>query len=671
MSIAFSIIFFIVIRLISKRIYRAAEVTVEKSYLINRHRKNMLKSQLHRKRVLKLENGKTSRIFNKVETLGTSTIDKEQKKFKEEERDEGSLLNLENDNVSDQEIIDQDTSTGDGWICVVKRKRRKKGRNLKESRTIGAKNTSSKSFSIDQPNLEKSSAIDMNEGTVKEDKGKKGRLSKSILIGDKRSKTCTDSASSSLRKLKNTCSLANDVDNAIKEKCSLENQCLKYDVKLKTDTCSTQFIDNVKKVSTESSTLSVVQESSSVESSTVNKTSRNVVSTKLARMRGKILQIQQSTDKVSVVYPPGMGFHQVINIPSDNYCRKLVQSGESMRCDNIRYSDNTILYKKVAMEFCSKLHKLRQLHSTYCMKLIHQIFKVEDGNLVVSDDVKNFFSQHTKNTKVLFFVIKVSLIVSIGTLYGGKEIADYMRYCAGYFYDQSLLDRLILNLIKFSSEKLYVTSKNINIIFDCYCRYICSVPYSEPYSGRFFQEVFDICSNLTLVEKCGEYEELMDFAILSCIIHCGNMVSMLCKMLIDDPAVANSKGNLIIDRMKAFIFCQECYDVKKAVVHIYHPMKGEMPHSIGDVMNLPLVVWRTCTKNVDNIVKTAFEEGNLSFGIFVKEMTYRARKLILNPSTRGFYKNDIEQYSYKLKTASSVLFCDEIIDIAECEARSL
>ena len=323
---------------------------------------------------------------------------------------------------------------------------------------------------------------------------------------------------------------------------------------------------------------------------------------------------------------------------------------------NSRYkTHDDFLYRKTVIEFCHQLKDFKRLHVSYCIRIMKQVFEIKNRQLVISDDVIKFLSKFTQNTDLLLFVIKVFLLVNLTNLYGGKEMTNNMRYCAAHFRDHSLFDPIILDLMKiFKKEKGILGVIEAFICHRTRLCNVCDISNCKPHSGEFFREIFNIYCNFALVEVHGEYEELVDFIMLGCLVYCGHMVGMLCKVLIYD-CKKEGMTNLIHKNLNMPSFSQKCYDLKKAMVHMYHPSrKNEVPRNIAGKINIPIAISRSCTRRIGNIVEHCIDEGRLDFGIFVKDMIFAAKKLISKPNTRRFYVNNIEMYDTKIEAVSSL-----------------
>ena len=312
-------------------------------------------------------------------------------------------------------------------------------------------------------------------------------------------------------------------------------------------------------------------------------------------------------------------------------------------------------YRKQTIVFCSKLRKLRKLHFDYCVQLVNQAFKIVDDQLVISNDFKEFLSKCTLDKGLLIFVLKVFLLVNLSTLCGGKDIIHNLRYSAKHFRDQSLLNRVMVDVVKVIQDEDCLIK--VVRVFDYHSSNLSEVLDYEPYSGKFFEKIFDLCTNLALIEGCEKYDELIDFAVFSCMMYCGTMVGTICKTLIYDRKISVVK-DLVHDNLKAAHFCKKCRNLKNAMVHIYHPnglKKETVPRNIGGIINVPLNFLQMCSKEIDDTVKNAFRKGEMSFGIFVKDIILPIKGVMLIPNTRRFYRETIEIYNSEIKTAKSLL----------------
>ena len=335
-----------------------------------------------------------------------------------------------------------------------------------------------------------------------------------------------------------------------------------------------------------------------------------------------------------------------------------MSSGLCLQNLNYGYGLDDNQYKAVRekIKLCNNtLKELKKLHSVYCIRLINLIFGIENEKVIVFDEIKKFLSRYTRNTELLIFVLKVSLIINLSSIYGGKKWINHIRYCVTHFYDQSLLDNIILDLIKCIKSEGHVCYAVR--IFSTHCGGLCNRSTYEPYSGKFYQEILNICYDFALVNECGEYKELVNFIEWSCMIYCGHMVGMLCNMLIHDSGVEKMEDrNLIKNRMKASVFCELCYNLKNAAVHTYYSYEKGNPRNVAGLIDIPLVIWRRCSIEIHETVKNYVnEEGELSFGVFIENMIIPAKRMILKDFTKYYYMENIRMYESKLKTAGSML----------------
>ena len=317
---------------------------------------------------------------------------------------------------------------------------------------------------------------------------------------------------------------------------------------------------------------------------------------------------------------------------------------------SIKYGKSS-LYKPVVVDFCKKLREFRRLHLSYCFKLGHQIFKIRDNELVVNPSVNALFAKFTAHTEVLYFIFKVFLLMNFSSMCGGRIAIDNIRYCSRHFYNQSLVDLLLSKIMMTTSHGR--GGKIKGILEDDYSHLLNLRSYS-PHSKEFFQMIFNICHDLALVEQCeSELEkELIDFGILTCLVYCGHMVANLFKTLSD--RYNEETGGTLHRCLSARNFCRMCHDLRGMMVHMYHPDKGEVPLSVGDVIEVPPPLWKNCSKRINCAVRDSFKQGKLTFGVFVNDIVSHVRKMILLPETRSYYQNDINLYDYNIRKVTTL-----------------
>ncbi|WDM85324.1 DUF3514 domain-containing protein [Ehrlichia sp. JZT12] len=339
---------------------------------------------------------------------------------------------------------------------------------------------------------------------------------------------------------------------------------------------------------------------------------------------------------------------------------KYVNSGLCVQDLYCGYGIDDELYKAIRTNRSGNLGKFRRIHSNYCIELTCLVFEIKNDELVVRNKVMGFLLKYTKNIEILVFVLKISLLVNLTTIYGGKKFTNHMRYCATYFYDQSLLDCIIMDIIKYGYKRRKYTE-----MFDFYCEGLDNISAYEPHSGEFFQKVFDICYDFALVKECEEYEQLVDFIEWSCMIYCGHMVNALCKMFLCSIEAEERIGrNLVREKLKASAFCQLCHNLRKATIHMYHSFSEHIPRDVAGIITVPLLIWRRCGEGIHDIVKNCvIEEGDVNFGVFVNHMILPIKRVILNPKTRIHYMENIKMYDSALKAGElSMLSLEETIN---------
>ncbi|WDM85327.1 DUF3514 domain-containing protein [Ehrlichia sp. JZT12] len=416
--------------------------------------------------------------------------------------------------------------------------------------------------------------------------------------------------------------------NVVEEKKDLKNQYLKQGAKSKTNTKSIQYVGYAKRVSARSPTIESSSEKASV-SFIQNKGDIKLKNTVLSSV-----DFNQKSDFISVC--------------SDRSYSALVES----RSVSGGVSD---VYKKLAIKFCSSLKTFRQLHFIYCIRLMKQIFKVENNKLMISEDINDFFTGLTSHTEVLFFIFKIFFLGNISILCGAKDLIDNIRYCSTYFYDQSLLDVLISEVIMNVSETdNLLKGTKIKERFEFHCRHLQGMSSYTPYSGKFFQQVFNMCYDLASV-NCEEKQELVDLAELACVVYCGHMFNMIFRMLIYNNNAKGGAEDPLVKYLKAQRFCRQCTNLRAAMVHMYHPINEEdCPRNVGNVIDVPSIIWKNCSKGIHDVVKESVSQNKISFGIFVKDMVSSIKTLILVPSTGRLYKEDIKTYENKIKTVPTL-----------------
>ena len=341
---------------------------------------------------------------------------------------------------------------------------------------------------------------------------------------------------------------------------------------------------------------------------------------------------------------------------SDKLLKSSLSSG--VRFKSVKYCGSKS-YKKISISFCKKLKDFRNLHFSYCMRVGNKIFGVTDNRLIVSDSAIKLFARLTPHLEILFFILKVCFLTNLSVLFGNREIVDRIRYCSRYFHRQELLDLFVSKIIMdvSSGTDLFVCGLDLDkIVEDNLYQHLYHVSDYEPYSGRFFRKIFDIFYSLASVKLSQEKQELIDFAIFACILYSGHMVSGLYRILCRDCNVECGKKDVLLGQLKAQSFCDKCYRLKNAIVHMYHPRdENEYLSDIGGVMGVPFIMWKNLTKEVHPIVKEAVRQGKMDFSIFVDNMIYHVKEIVLLHNTRFFYEENTRMYDRRIRTVKSLL----------------
>ncbi|WDM85330.1 DUF3514 domain-containing protein [Ehrlichia sp. JZT12] len=592
--------------------------------------------------MLQPEEGKTSCIPKKgeaVKLVADLISEKEDK------------LDITNDVSEDiQEVVDKEAFVADEeWISVEKKAKKKKSKRSSQNRVDNVKDTNSirdigAGFFGTDRSLENTYSVNNIMGRDNEkNAGKKSR--KLLLKVDEKSKidaSCTKKILSKLpRKLGSENSgipstTSKDIvhmasSSAIQVENDLESQYLKQGAKPKANVNSISCTDYAKKVSSVSSKYRIELEGEEGNLSSMRNKGASIAITSKDIVPTSCIDFNQESDIFGGEY----------NVLSKS---RPVSSGLCFK-GTFQYGVSS-LYKEMAVRHCTRLEGFRESHFAYCIKLINRVFEVRNNKLVVAESVRNLFEELTPETEVLFFMIKVFFIVNFSILCGGRGMVDHLRYCSTYFDDQSLLDSLISEVVVNSLNRRDVLREVIGI----YCKHFYSINSYEPHSGKFFQKAFDICHSLSLVSLPKEEQELVDFAKLTCMVYCGHMVSMLCRMLFYNRDVKCSDTDLL-KPLKAQSFCNRCRDLRKAIIHMYHPTdkEEECLKNVGGVY-IPLIIWRNCSKEIDDIIIKSVNRGSgLNFGDFVRNMTSCVKGVLLLPNTRHFYQYNIRMYDTKLK----------------------
>ncbi|WDM85343.1 DUF3514 domain-containing protein [Ehrlichia sp. JZT12] len=132
------------------------------------------------------------------------------------------------------------------------------------------------------------------------------------------------------------------------------------------------------------------------------------------------------------------------------------------------------------------------------------------------------------------------------------------------------------------------------------------------------------------------------------------MVSMIFRILVYDY---NARcGNSLLGHLKARGFCMRCYNLKATMIHMYHPANEvECPKNIGYIIDVPLKIWRRCSKRIHGIVRESVDIGSMDFGVFVEDMISPVKQLTLLLNTMKFYASNIKMYESHIKTVKTLL----------------
>ena len=341
----------------------------------------------------------------------------------------------------------------------------------------------------------------------------------------------------------------------------------------------------------------------------------------------------------------------------DLLCESKLMSRDSNREWYFANDKRSTSRREATVRFCRQLNEFRRMHLTYCIRLMNRIFRVRNGKLVMDESIRSLFSKFTLHSDVLFFIIKGCFIVNLSSLYGWKDLVDDMWYCSMCFGDQSFLDLLVSEIVISISNSIvsYNDGEELMKILENYFKCLPQNPVYEPYSAKFFEQVFDICRDFAPVKLSKEYQELVDFVILACSIYSGNMITMLYKMLAYKykPETSGREVSLV-SYLKAERFCNKCHDIIKTMAYMYYPSsETEQPSYIGGIMKVPLMLWRRCSREIHDVVRECIRRNEMDFSVLVNDIVSPVKCLVLIHKTRSFYLENIEMYERNLKTMQS------------------
>ena len=595
-----SVLVTVVIAAISAVVTKLAYGTEKiKSEPIKKDGKKKSKNKLSNKRI---ERKKATAICREEETLNTFTIDDDKKCLKANRR---NVLNHEDSIIDEEEDIDRGIFVTDEKLLDIEKDERKRAKHSNQNENTETEFADINGSIVKKNKKEGICICGVWEGHIKTDKSSKAYISHSHSSNKLENDTITVSKST------------------VKGKVNLDEQYLKQGAKPKNN--ATLYVGHTSKISEELCNSSSERRS---ESSLKNN-ERSTISTTVHVFR---MDTSHSESHGTLV---------------DN---ESVSSGLYFEKSIKYYETSDVLYRKVAIDFCDRLRQFKELHFAYCMEFTKRMFEVKDDKLIVVESADNLFSELTSHKEILFFIIKVFLLGSFSTVCGGRRTVDSIRYCSTHFYNQSLLDKLLAKIIVDVP-----TQSKVKKLLESQYQNLSEVPTYSPHSGKFFSKVFDICCSLSSVELSEHEQELVDLAILTCALYCGHMVAGLYRMFVYDKGLNCIDDVQLGSCLRAKNFCYRCSNIKNTMTHMYHPTEGEVPRNIGDVIAVPLAIWRNCSKQISETVKESVNQGKMGFKVFVKDIIQPIKSLISIPNTRRLYRKDIDMYESKIKTATSLL----------------
>ncbi|WDM85335.1 DUF3514 domain-containing protein [Ehrlichia sp. JZT12] len=435
----------------------------------------------------------------------------------------------------------------------------------------------------------------------------------------------------------------------------LEDQYLEQDTRRKSSTNAVSYFGNAQEVLVGLNNVELALEKYNIP--IVSNNVENIMP-KEAGVEGNNLErkcFKKGAKPKGAVFSSCMKFKKsgIVNVSSgrSNTLNKSARVGSGLSFKKYVKHNPSISYKEMSINYCSKLKEFRQLHFDYCIKLVNRIFKIQNNEVIISEDVYSLFVKLTPHKEILFFVLKVFLLMNLSALCGGSQVTDDLRYCATHFYDQSLVNLLVSGVIVNASKG----EGKLGSMFQVFCKHVCCTSNYEPHSGKFFRMVFDVCCSLASVKLPEDEQELVDCAVFACAIYFGHMVGVLFRMLVHNHDV-ECVGEPFVDYLKAKYFCRQCHTLKAILTHMYHPTNAEdCPRNVANLIDIPSVLWKNCSKGIHDVVKDSISRNKMSFGVFVGDVIRPMKRLILNPRTRRVYREDIKTYENKIRTAVTLL----------------
>ncbi|WDM85321.1 DUF3514 domain-containing protein [Ehrlichia sp. JZT12] len=332
------------------------------------------------------------------------------------------------------------------------------------------------------------------------------------------------------------------------------------------------------------------------------------------------------------------GFQRIDNSSMDTtVCKSLTQASDlqDIRSKFIRTSVREYSrseYKNYVVNFKHRINCFRKMHLKYLANLMQYVFYVDGKKLLVNPQVKRNILCSTQSFPLCLFIIKVSLLTHLLSLFNFSTAMNVFRYYAKYFYDQSLIDSILCNLL--CVFQIYGHNDDVmeqmRCVFLGYCLDLCYESSYEKYQGRFYFDVYNVCCDFLMTKDSQNerFNVLANFIKLSCAQQLGIMYHMIVKYTSFDDSLRVLSYQRTMFSAPNFVI-QLLLNFRVALAHLYHPDETKGIYVVYG-LRIPYLIIQSCNRNIGEEILANMENGTMDFNVFVENMTCCFKSVLLN-----------------------------------------
>ncbi|AAZ68122.1 DUF3514 domain-containing protein [Ehrlichia canis] len=309
-------------------------------------------------------------------------------------------------------------------------------------------------------------------------------------------------------------------------------------------------------------------------------------------------------------------------------------------------------------KFKMSVEKFAKMHMQYIANIVFDVFAIENGNIIFRDEIQNVLLKTTKNIELCSFVIKQGIIMQVMSRVCSSKLYNSVMYCASHWDNQKILDAVLLEILNLGPNALVSMLPSMRNVFLNMHEGIEHNVF-RLYSGGFYSGLLNMCYDfITQIDKSPGLMRLYNFIILSSQIHFGTMYDVICKSQVTAAGVQNVEAikKLIFNGHRVgsvqicpTIFVHRCCGVKRTFRHLYSPNYKNVACTIGN-LNIPSVIIKECSCNIDEKVAQCIEEKTMSFDVFVEDMVCNCVKSLLYQNVKLLLEKDIALYEKEVRS---------------------